>query len=382
VSVDVISTPTGLALAGPGAAGSRAAGSRRGRRADVRPSGYPVRPIADVLADGTPCYAPVGEVVIVDGSLVICHLCGRQLRSVTAHLKVHGWTKEAYCEAFGLERGQSLEGPQTRKLRAAAFTARLVFDASIRDGSAAGRDRAKAGELARDAAAAARGRPIPEQRRRKALRSLATVSPSAVAQANSDRARRRLAEVAATAARRAGYPDIRALVLARAADGASLAAISRDAGLHKDWLSRHLADVDPQAAAAIRPLQHGRRDASWRPALTRLGFADVAGYLRDRHISRHWTVSAIAAEAGLSHHAVASALRRHGLDQTAHAAKRHASRQRAAEVAAGLGFDDISRYLAQRRAAGWSWQAIAAESGQPPSWIRRQAAASGLIAGG
>jgi AraC-like DNA-binding protein len=365
MSVDVISQAADRALAG-----SRSAASR------------PVRPVADVLADGTPCYAPIGEVVVVDGALVICHLCGRQLRSVTAHLKAHGWTKEAYCEAFGLERGQSLEGPQTRKLRAAAFAARLVFDVSIREGSAAGRDRARAGELARDAATAARGRPIPEQRRRKALQSLAAVSPDAVAQANSERARRRLAEVAATAARRAGHPDIRTLVLERAADGASLAAISREAGLHKDWLSRHLGDIDPEAATAVRELQHERWDAGWRPALTRLGFADVAGYLRERHIARHWTVSAIAAEAGLSHHAVASALRRHGLSQTAHAAKRHASRQRAAEVSAALGFGDISGYLADRRAAGWTWHAIAAESGQPPSWLRRQAAASGLIAGG
>ena len=383
MSVDVISHADDPGLAGSQPSAPRAGASRHGRArpGTVRLPGHPVRPVADVLADGTPCYAPIGEVVIVDGSLVICHLCGRQLRSVTAHLKAHGWTKEAYCEAFGLERGQSLEGPQTRKLRAAAFTARLVFDPSIREGSAAGRDRARAGELARDAATAARGRPIPEQRRRKALRSLAAVSPVAVAQANSERARRRLAEVAATAARRAGHPDIRTLVLTRAAGGASLATISREGGLHKDWLSRHLGDVDPEAASAVRALQHERWDAGWRPALSRLGFADVAGYLRERHITRHWTVSAIAAEAGLSHHAVASALRRHGLDQTAHAAKRHASWQRAAEVAAGLGFDDISGYLADRRAAGWTWQAIAAESGQPASWVRRQAAASSLIAG-
>ena len=118
--------------------------------AAARPAGLQVRPVAAVLADGTPCYAPVGEVVIVDGTRVTCHLCGRSLRSVAAHLKAHGWTKDAYCEAFGLERGQSLEGPQTRKLRAAAFAARLVFDAAIREGSAAGRDRARAGDLARD----------------------------------------------------------------------------------------------------------------------------------------------------------------------------------------------------------------------------------------
>ena len=343
-------------------------------------SGRAIRPVAGVLADGTACYAPFGEVVIVDGVLVTCHLCGRSLRSVTAHLKAHGWTKDAYCEAFGLERGQSLEGPQTRKLRAAAFTARLAFDASIREGSAAGRERARAGGLARDAARAARGRPIPEQRRRKALRALAGVSPAAVAQANGQRARERMAEVAAAAAHRAGYPDIRAFVLARAADGASLAAISREAGLHKDWLSRHLGEIDPAAAAAVRPLRPDRWDAGWRPALIRLGFPDVPGYLRERHIVQHWTVSAIAAEAGLSHHAVASALRRHRLDRTAHAAKRHASAQRAAGVAADLGFTSMADYLTRRRASGWTWSAIAAESGQPPSWVRRQAAACGLIA--
>jgi AraC-like DNA-binding protein len=343
-----------------------------------------MRPVVGVLADGTPFYAPVGEVVIVDDALVSCHLCGRSLRSVTAHLRAHGWTKQAYCEAFGLERRQSLEGPQTRKLRAAALAARLVFDPAIREGSAAGRDRARAGDLARDAAAAARGRPLPEQRRRKALRALATIPPGRFAEANSDRARRRLAEEAAVAAGRAGYPDIGAFVLARTGDGASLAAISREAGLHKDWLSRHLGDIDPATAQAVLLQRGGQRealwDARWQPALARLGFADVADYLRERHLVQHRTVSAIADEAGLSHHAVRSALRRHGLARIAHAAKRHASSERAADVAAGLGFDSIAGYLGERRAAGWTWQAIGGESGQPTSWLRRQAAACGLIA--
>jgi hypothetical protein len=126
-----------------------------------------VRLPVGVLADGTPYFAPLGEVV-VEGSLVICHLCGRALRSVTVHLRGHGWTKQAYCAAFGLEHGQSLEGPETRKLRAAAFASRLVFDPAVRAGSAAGRQRARSGALARDAAAAATGRRHPEQRRRKA----------------------------------------------------------------------------------------------------------------------------------------------------------------------------------------------------------------------
>ena len=155
----------------------------------ARRPGPALAPVLAVLADGIPAFAPIGEVVVVNGR-VICHLCGRALRSVTAHLRVHGYTKEAYCAAFGLERGQSLEGPDTRKLRAAALTSRLVFDVAFRTGSAAGRQRARAGELTRDAAAAATGRRYPEQRRRKARRALAGIAAEAVAQANAERASR------------------------------------------------------------------------------------------------------------------------------------------------------------------------------------------------
>src|SRR5690349_19065190 len=275
-----------------------------------------------VLADGTLYYAPIGEVV-VSGPLVTCHLCGRSLRSVTAHLRVHGWTKMAYCEAFGLERGQSLEGPETRKLRAAALTSRLVFEPAMREGSAAGRARARTGDLTRDAVRAARGRRVPEQRRRKALAALAAIPPAVVAQANRDRASRHLADVAAAVARRHGYADLGGFVLVRIGQGASLAAISREAGLNKDWLSRHLGRVDPVVAEAVRRRLPSRTDARWQPALTRLGYPDVPSYLRERHISQHWTVNAVAAEVGLTHHCVAAALRRHGLARTAHAAKRH-----------------------------------------------------------
>jgi len=338
--------------------------------------GSPVRPVVGVLADGTPFYAPVGE-VIADGSLVTCHLCGRSLRSVTAHLRTHGWTKDAYCQAFGLERGQSLEGPDTRKLRAAAFTSRLIFDAAVREGSAAGRTRARAGDLARDAAAAAAGRPHPEQRRKKAQQARAAGSPNAgIARANSERVGRRRARVAAEVAERHGYPDIAAFVLARVADGASLAAISREAGLHKDWLSRHLGDVDPAAARAVALAARQRpdpRDGRWLPAVTALGFRDVASYLHERHVVQHRTVNAIAAEIGLAHHAVEAAVRRHGLARTPHAAKRHAARERAAQVAGQLGFDSIAGYITDRRAAGWTWLAMCAESGQPQTWLRRQA---------
>jgi hypothetical protein len=277
-----------------------------------------VRPVVGALGDGTPHYVPIGEVVS-DGITVTCHLCGRSLKSVAAHLRVHGWTKAAYCETFGLERGQPLEGQETRKRRAAA-----------------------------------------------------TASSEVAAQANRDRAARHRAEVAVRVADDQGYPTLGAYVLARVASGASLAAISREAGLNKDWLHRHLAEVDPAVAVAVRKGPPGRHGPRWLQAVTSPGFAEVPSYLRDRHLVRHQTVSAIGAEIGMSNHAVAAALTRHGLARTAHAGKRKAARERVAQVAAVLGVDSVPRYVAERRTAGWTWQAIAAECSQPPSWLRRR----------
>jgi DNA-binding phage protein len=215
---------------------------------------------------------------------------------------------------------------------------------------------------------------LPEQRRRKAARAATGVSREVAARASRERAARHRAEVAARVASEQGFSTLGAYVLARVASGASLAAISREAGLNKDWLHRHLSEVDPAAAAAVRHAPSDRDGHRWLQAVAALGFADVASYLRDRHLVRHQTVSAIGAEIGMSNHAVAAALTRHGLARTAHAGKRNAARQRGAQVAAVLGVDSVPRYVAGRRAAGWTWQAIAAECGQPPSWLRRQAA--------
>ena len=330
-----------------------------------------IRSVIGVLADGTPFYAPIGEVLVAEDR-VTCHLCGRSFRSVTVHLRAHGWTKERYCRTFGLERGQSLEGHETRKLRSAAFTARLIFEPAVRAGSATGRSRARAGDLARDAAAAARGRPFPEQRRRKN----AQVRPAGRIAAASARSRKqadkRLAAIASSAAARSGFPDIGSLVVVRILAGSSLAAISREIGLHKDWLSRHLGRLDPVAAKLAGQLPRRQPDEAWLPVLTKLGYPDVASYLRARHLDEHQTVNGIAAEIGVSHHAVEAALQRHGVSRTPHAAKRHEASQRAAQVAERLGYPTIASYISDRRARGLTWQAISAESGQPQTWLRRR----------
>ena len=364
------------------AAGTAGVLAPRGAPATYRAAARPPRrrALVGVLADGTPHFAPAGEVV-VEGDFVLCHLCGGWWRSVTTHLRAHGWTKDGYCEAFGLERGQSLEGISTRKMRSASFSARLLFEPAVRTGSARGRARARAGDLARDAAAAARGRRLPEQRRRRARAAMTGAARAASAEASRARHAAHLAAVAAAAASERGYPDIGALVRDRVARGASLAAISREAGLHKDWLSRHLAALDPAAAAAAqaRP-SAGRADARWLAVVGPLGFTDVAAYLRNRHVQRHRTVNEIAAETGMSYHAVAAALRRHGLPKTAHAGKRHAADRRAARVAAAVGYPCVADYVADRRADGWTWSAMAAETGQPQTWLRRQLGPGGRAA--
>jgi hypothetical protein len=55
------------------------------------------------LADATPFYAPLGEMLRDGDERVCCHLCGRWMKAVGGtHLRSHGWTIDAYREAFQL----------------------------------------------------------------------------------------------------------------------------------------------------------------------------------------------------------------------------------------------------------------------------------------
>jgi hypothetical protein len=64
-----------------------------------------------------PAYGSFGELLVV-GAKVICHICGRQYKSVAVHaVQAHGITADEYREAFGLARGHALEGPSTRRRR-------------------------------------------------------------------------------------------------------------------------------------------------------------------------------------------------------------------------------------------------------------------------
>ncbi|MFB9179118.1 MucR family transcriptional regulator [Dactylosporangium sucinum] len=306
-------------------------------------------------------FAPVGQ-LLVDGDRVCCHLCGRWFLSVASHLRHHGWTKAQYIEAFGLEIGNPLSGEATRKRRAAALTARRAVEPVIREAQRAARGRAGDGTLTAAAARAARGRAHPAERLAKTLAALATVDPAARAAGNRRRAERQRARTEASAAARFGFPTFAEYVADRLASGMSMAAVSREAGLHKDWVARH----------APAPKPH-HTDVRLGPAARAAGHDSVAGYLRDAHLARHRTVAAIAAEAGVSRTTVVAALAHHGIPMLAHAGKRAGAELRRRAAAATVGHDSIADWVAARRAGGATWSALAAESGLATTTLRRYA---------
>ncbi len=152
----------------------------------------------------------------------------------------------------------------------------------------------------------------------------------------------------------------------------SMAAISREAGLHKDWVCRRLPAIAPHVAGARRHVQPHPGDLRLRPAAHRLGYLDVGAYLRTEHAERHRTVAALAVEAGVSRTTVVAALRRYDINQVPHAAKRYQAEQRDSAISRSLGFDSIANYVVERRGRGLPWKSLVEESGLPESTLRRR----------
>jgi lambda repressor-like predicted transcriptional regulator len=306
-----------------------------------------------------------------DGDRVCCHLCGRWYLSVASHLPVHGWSKAEYIAAFGLELGNSLTGEATRKRRSVALTARAMVEPAIQRAQSVARERTRSGALTAAASKAARGRPHPAERRTKTLATLAAIGAEARANGAREAARRRHQQTAAAIANRFEFAGFHAYVRHRLNAGLSLAAISREAGLHKDWLSRHLASVAPELAQDLDLLRPATDEIRLQPTAKRLGYPDVGSYLHGEHRQRHRTVARLAAEAGVSTWTIATAMRRHGIESVPHATKRSAAAQRCLTIALGLGHDSLESFITQRRESGTSWAAIAREAGLPETTLRR-----------
>jgi hypothetical protein len=74
------------------------------------------------LEDGTPIYAPIGE-MLQDGDRVRCHLCGRWLRTVAGQhlIAAHQMTTEEYRELFHLDVSASTACADTSELTRASM---------------------------------------------------------------------------------------------------------------------------------------------------------------------------------------------------------------------------------------------------------------------
>jgi AraC-like DNA-binding protein len=306
-----------------------------------------------------------------EGDRVCCHLCGSWYLSVASHLRVHGWSKAQYISAFGLELGNPLAGEATHKRRSAALTARAVVEPAIRQAQTAARERNRSGQLAAAASAAATGRPHPAERRRKTLASLSAITVEARARGAREAATRRLTQVAATVANRFNFVDFRAYIVDRLGQGLSLAAISREAGQHKDWLSRHLKSIEPELAIGHHMLRTPPHDVRLSPMARRLGYSDVESYLRTEHLDRRMTVAAIARQVGVSAWTIAKALRRYSIEPVPHTTKRAAAADRSTTAARRLGYDSLATFAKDRRAEGFSWKALAREAHVPETTLRR-----------
>lgn len=316
---------------------------------------------------------PIGEIWAEDDR-VCCHLCGHWFRSVAVHLRSHGWTRQQYVEAFGLQLSATLECRTTRELRAAALRPRRAQDPAVRAGVAAGYELARSGELTAHAAKAARGRRHPAQRRQATLENLARISPQAKADGIRRSREEQLRATASAVAVLAGFDSLDAMVLEGIRAGGSLASISRAAGQHKDWLQRHLVRIAPTAARELAQGRPSRPETRLAELVRPRGFDDVGEFLIQRHDREQRTVTAIAAELGVSRGRIESAMDRHGVRRRHHVTSRALADDREMAVARRLGVDSLRTYVEGRRAVGAAWRELALECAVPQSWLRRRAA--------
>jgi len=129
-----------------------------------------VRTVADRAPDGTPLYAPRGELVIdAGGERVLCHLCGRAYRDLaTSHVyRAHGIDPTAYRVLAGLTPRHPLQSPARSADQAALMRVRIASEPRIGEGMADGARLARSGELQRRAQRAYRERPPALERQRQ-----------------------------------------------------------------------------------------------------------------------------------------------------------------------------------------------------------------------
>jgi predicted transcriptional regulator len=158
--------------------------------------------VVDRAADGTPLYAPRGELrVDAEDARVQCHVCGRWFRALaSAHVwRAHGLSADAYRELVGLRPRHPLWAPDLSAAHSQRFRERLEREPELRAAMAKGVALARRGELQRKAQALFAQRAVSLERERQLERDGARLGS---ARAEAFRRRRERAAVAA------GFPNL------------------------------------------------------------------------------------------------------------------------------------------------------------------------------
>ncbi|MGH2945508.1 MAG: MucR family transcriptional regulator [Solirubrobacteraceae bacterium] len=312
-----------------------------------------LRPVGR-LADGTPYFAPPGELIYdPDEDRVQCHLCGAWLRSLPGrHLMgAHGWTANRYRAAFGLAPRNGLSRPATRRRRAELMRERIATDPELRASMAAQQDRARSGELAELSAQRRRGAPRPLESVRVSARNRPPLDYEQVA------ASRRANRDARDAAR-FGFDSFDDYVRDRRRRGWSPAQIAAECGRHSQTLRNRVARLEGEP----RNL-HVRSRARLDRAVRAAGFPDLRSYLQRRHLEDGLSAPAMVAELGIgtAPETLRNELARHGIPYDPGRARRRRAAHAADEAARRRGFDTFAAYLDARLAEGGTVTRLARE---------------------
>ena len=250
------------------------------------------------LADGTPYYAPLGELPVdADAGLVQCHLCGNWFRQLHhPHLGRHGFTVDEYRETFGLRARHPLQAPDLSELRRRTMTRLIRTDERVQAGVQIGLELARSGRLyaMRQEASSS-----------SASRLEAVRVRQATALAMGKVRTKRLAAEREQRARELGHPSLQAYLQAvHVVERRSLAEIARGLSVGVGTVARDLDRLGikrvpvEEARAAGRQRWASAHAAKRESRLRDLGFATIEEYLADR-AGRDMSQEAIAAELGI-----------------------------------------------------------------------------------
>lgn len=242
------------------------------------------------LPDGTGLHAPVGELVVEEGTCrLCCHLCGGWYVSLGAHVRAHGHTAETYRATMGLCTTEPLTSTPLSTSIATRQAARYRRDVLLRDRLDEGRRSVQSAP--RPAAPSADGEPVQRQRRRAAALA---AGRSTVAVRREQELTRRLTGW--------GHTSLHDYLRCAYSGGASLGDLAQQTGLGRARLHQEMQ----AAGITTRPVGSNSASAKRSRAMTndlaaadRVGAADIHGWLAQRH-SEGWSLSRLARAVGHS----------------------------------------------------------------------------------